>query len=98
MQFQQPPKRDGRAIASMILGICSLVLPIGGLATAIIGLILGLNVLKTNPHDGMAKAGKVMCIISLCIYGLMVIIPLLFFVIPALFVGLLGLIGAVFSV
>lgn len=71
-------RNDGNAIASMVLGIISLIflfLPgIGwlGIITAIVGLILGINSknrIKANSNElggmGMATAGVVMNIIAL---------------------------------
>ncbi len=62
-----PPQRDGRAIAALVLGICSLVVwccPLLGAPVAIIGLILG--VLAWNSASrGMAIAGVVMCALGL---------------------------------
>jgi len=57
------------AIASMVLGICSLVIPYAGILTAIVGLVLGVLAKKRLAVDGqpsgMATAGIVMCIIAL---------------------------------
>lgn len=94
---QTNSSRDGRAVASLVLGIVSLVLlPIAliTLITAIIGLILSSIVLKENPHDGMAKAGKVMCIIALCI---LIGVPFLIFMIPGVFMALFTFISMIFS-
>lgn len=73
-------KNDGFAIASMVLGIVSLVMlffPILGwmaIITAVVGLILGLNSknrIKANPQElggmGMANAGVVMNIVALAL-------------------------------
>ena len=74
-QYQQysprppAPKGQGMAIASMVLGICSLVIPYAGLATAIVGLILGIMAKKQLQEQGapygMATAGLVCSIIGL---------------------------------
>lgn len=71
-------RNDGNAIASMVLGIISLVLlflpGIGwfGIITAIVGLVLGINSknrIKANPNElggmGMASAGVVTNIVAL---------------------------------
>ncbi|WDC84329.1 DUF4190 domain-containing protein [Caloramator sp. mosi_1] len=73
-------KNDGFAVASMVLGIISLVMLfipfIGwlGIATAIVGLILGINAknrIKANPQElggmGMASAGVIMNIVALAL-------------------------------
>jgi hypothetical protein len=65
-QPYQPPyappekdKADGKCIASMVLGICSIVfcwVPILGLVAAIIGLVLGISARKNN-KSGIGLAG-----------------------------------------
>ena len=59
----------GLSIASMILGIISLVIPYAGTAVAIVGLILGIVGKKkskaVNAPSGMATAGIVMSIIAI---------------------------------
>jgi len=59
------------AIASMVLGIVSLILPFAGLATAVVGLILGIIAMKkqktVGASTGMAVAGMVCSIITLAI-------------------------------
>lgn len=97
MQNQQqnqplPKKEDSRAVASLVLGICSLVFPILGLIMAVIGLILGKAVLKESRENGMAKAGMIISIISLCFYA----IPLAIGIIILLLMGI-PLIGALIS-
>lgn len=67
--FQQPPpqRSSGKAIASMVLGICSLLAwlcPIVGLAVSIIGLVLGVQAKKLQ-RNGMATAGIVTSVIGL---------------------------------
>jgi len=65
---QQDPGK-GLGIASMVLGIVSLVIPFAGLATAIVGLILGVLAKKKSAEvgmqSGMATAGIVCSIIGL---------------------------------
>jgi hypothetical protein len=70
MPYQTPgPQQqgNGKAIAAMVLGICSLVfwcLPILGLPIAVVGLVLGVT--NKNPAGaGQAKAGVIMSIIGL---------------------------------
>ncbi len=53
-----------RAIAGMILGICSLVVPFLNLPAAIVGLVLSAKSLKVQ-KSGMAKAGKVTSILGI---------------------------------
>ena len=61
----------GMAIASMVLGIISLVIPFAGIATAVVGLILGVIAMKkqkaVGAPTGMALAGMVCSIITLAI-------------------------------
>ncbi len=65
----QPPPGKGQSIASMVLGIVSLVVPYGGLAIAIVGLILGIiskkKLQSVGAPFGMATAGIVTSIIAL---------------------------------
>lgn len=70
MPYQPPSQQDpgtGKAIASMVLGICSCVfwcLPILGLPVSIVGLALGAS--NKNPAAaGQAKAGVITSIIGL---------------------------------
>ncbi len=66
---QQSPPGKGLAIASMVLGICSLVIPYAGIVTAIVGLILGIKAKKqlseVGAPSGMAQAGIIMSIIAI---------------------------------
>ena len=65
---------DGKAIASLVLGIVSFICiffgygAILGIVLAIVGLILGMDSKKRNP-SGMATAGVVLSIISIIIIG-----------------------------
>jgi heme O synthase-like polyprenyltransferase len=70
------PKSNGKATASMVLGIVSLVclviggftggiLSLAGVVTSIVGLILGVKAKKEDPTNGKAKAGFIMSLISL---------------------------------
>lgn len=66
--MQSPPGK-GLCVASMVLGICALVIPYGGLALAIVGLILGIigrkKMIEVGAPTGMATAGIVMSIIAI---------------------------------
>lgn len=64
------------AVASLVLGICSLVFPFIGLGwlsciLGIVGIILGALGRKNPEKKGMATAGMVMSIISLALGILM---------------------------
>jgi hypothetical protein len=70
--YYQPPQANpgnGQSIASLILGICSLVFIGGGLILPLIGLILGVigkrKALDVGAPTGMATAGIVMSIIAI---------------------------------
>lgn len=71
-------RSDGKAIASLVLGIISIVtiftgtFAIVGIVLSIVGLILGINSRKENP-SGMATAGIVLSIISLVLTSLTVL-------------------------
>ncbi len=64
---------NGKAMASLVLGIISLVFiffnvyAFIGMIMAIVGLILGIQVKKENPDDGKAKAGVILSIIGLAL-------------------------------
>ena len=66
-------KGNGKATASLVLGIISLVFiffgtfAFIGMIMAIIGLVLGISAKKDNPEDGKAKAGIVLSIIGLAL-------------------------------
>lgn len=69
-------RNEGKSIASLVLGIVSLVFiffgtfAFVGMIMAIIGLILGISAKKENPDDGKAKAGIVLSIIGLALCSL----------------------------
>lgn len=70
----------GKAIAGLILGIASLVLPWFGVTsfvsiiTGIVGIILSVQVRKMNDENkGMATAGLVLSVIGLVLSGIMVV-------------------------
>ena len=61
-------KNDGMGIASMVLGIVSLVCCGGGIIIPTVGLVLGLVSRHIMPEgNGMATAGVVMSIIGLAL-------------------------------
>ncbi|MFD1040368.1 DUF4190 domain-containing protein [Virgibacillus byunsanensis] len=66
---------NGKAIASLILGILSIVSPYAGLILGIIGLILASISIKeiassNQQGRGLAVAGRVCSIVGICINGL----------------------------
>lgn len=83
--YQEPQNNDenrGLAIASMVLGIVSLVTcccsAYIGLVFAIIGLVLGILYKKKGGSDGMATAGIVCSIISIVLAVIVIILSVLF--------------------
>jgi len=66
----------------LVLGICSLVIPYVGVATAIVGLILGImgkkKAMEVGAPSGMATAGIVMSIIGLAVAVLTVFLCIAF--------------------
>ena len=64
-------KADGKAIASLVLGIVGLF--IFGIVLGIIALVLANSSIKANGPTGVAKAGKVLGIISIVIFVVMLI-------------------------
>lgn len=77
------PGYEGLAIASMVLGIVSIVIWYFGLVTGIVGLVLGLKALPycqpqgSKRGRGMAKAGIICSIVALSIWGLVIVIALI---------------------
>jgi hypothetical protein len=75
----QPRKTNGKAIAALVLGIGSLVIPYIGLILGIIAIVLGNQAKKaireTNEEGhSMAVAGFVCGIIGTALYGLVIIL------------------------
>jgi len=83
----QPPVSDGLAIASLVLGICSLVLFCVwhiALPAAIAGLICA----KLSPtHTPLRRAGMICSIIALSLAGVALLLAIVGF-------GIMGLIAA----
>ncbi|NLK28946.1 MAG: hypothetical protein GX306_11495 [Clostridiales bacterium] len=69
-------RSNGKATASLVLGIISLVFiffgtyAFIGMVLAIIGLVLGIQAKKESPDDGKAKAGVILSIIGLSLCAL----------------------------
>lgn len=73
---------NGKAVASMVLGICSLIIPIIGLILGIIGIVLSKKatteiITYNQAGNGMAIAGLTTSIIGVCIYGMYVIFAII---------------------
>lgn len=81
MNFQPEPKGNkpvGMSVASMVLGICSIIficiIPYLPLLTGIIGIVLAAISLKNEMGGkGMAIAGLVLSIIAVVIYAIILI-------------------------
>jgi uncharacterized membrane protein len=73
----QPAKTPTKAIVSLVLGILSLFIPIGGLACAIIAIVLAKQA-NNEAHSGIATAGFVLGIVGL-VLGAIVLIGLIAF-------------------
>ncbi|MCL2574294.1 MAG: DUF4190 domain-containing protein [Defluviitaleaceae bacterium] len=57
----------GHAVASMVLGICSLVIPFIGTILAIVGIALAISAKNQGYVGGMATAGLVCSIVALAL-------------------------------
>lgn len=85
-QFYGEPQKDndnkGMAIASMVLGIVSIVaLCLNGfvsIVAAIVAIVLGIIHNKKNRKNGMATAGIVCGIVALVLFVLLVILVAIF--------------------
>jgi hypothetical protein len=66
-----PTPTNGKAVAALVLGICSVVVPVWGigLVLGIIGLVLAIGAKKENP-SGMVTAGLVLSIIGVALGGI----------------------------
>ena len=93
----QVNQSNGKATASLVLGIISLIVLIIGFAfpgvshlvgvvISIIGLVLGIQAKKEDPENGQAKAGVVINIVGLILNALV-------FISCALCVGSLACMG-----
>ncbi|MFC5699784.1 DUF4190 domain-containing protein [Cohnella faecalis] len=74
----QPPKTNGKSIAGMVLGICSIAIPYIGFIIGIIAIIfssLSLKEIKRNGDQGrgMAVAGLVCGIIGTALYAIIIL-------------------------
>jgi hypothetical protein len=83
-----PPKNNGMAVASLVLGICSIVfcwVSFIGLVCGVLAIIFGVvakNKIKTDPQLGgaaNASAGLVTGIIGVVLWVVVVIVITLFF-------------------
>ncbi|BFH62332.1 DUF4190 domain-containing protein [Paenibacillus azoreducens] len=91
-QFQQvpsmqPPKTNGKAIAALVLGILSIVSPWFGVILGIIAIVfasLALRDIKSKHEGGrgLAIGGLVCGIVSIVLYGIMILIVAVNFVVP----------------
>lgn len=85
-------KSNGKAVATLILGIISLIMiftgvgSVAGIILAIVGVVLGNQVKRVDPSNGMAKAGRVLCWIGLI---LCIIVAILLFAACGLIVSLI---------
>lgn len=75
----QPAKTNGKAIAALVLGITSLIIPYIGLILGIIAIVFANQAIKMikqtkEAGHGMAVAGLVCGIVGVAIYGLIIIL------------------------
>ncbi|MCP3029107.1 DUF4190 domain-containing protein [Halobacillus sp. A5] len=73
--------RRGAAIASLILGILSILFPFLGLILGIIGIVYSRKVLKLpkeeDDYKGMAKGGMICSVIGVCLQVFFILSALL---------------------
>lgn len=84
--IHEVPRTNGKAIAAMVLGILSLLVPYVGFILGIIAIILGVSSKKDirrtgEAGQGMATAGFVTGIISVVLYGIIIILAIIGFAI-----------------
>lgn len=78
------PKTNGKSIAALVLGICSIVVPYLGFIIGIIGIVfasLSLKEIKRRGEQGkgMAIAGMVCSIIGTALYAILFLIVVIAF-------------------
>lgn len=81
-QYQPAPPTNGKAVASMVLGILSIIIPWLGFILGIVGIILASKAFKEinatgQGGRGMAIAGLVTSIVGTALYGLLILLILL---------------------
>lgn len=64
----EPEKSNGMAIASLVLGICSLACCCAGIPFSVVGLILGIIARKNDSSDNMALAGIILSAIGIVVF------------------------------
>ncbi|WP_160042051.1 MULTISPECIES: DUF4190 domain-containing protein [Paenibacillus] len=79
MPPMQPPKTNGKAIAALVLGILSLMIPYVGLILGIIAIVLACLSFKEIKQRqeggrGLAIGGLVCGIIGTALYGIIIVI------------------------
>lgn len=77
--YQPTPQSSGKAVASMVLGILSIIIPWLGFILGIIAIVLANKAFKEISNyqlggRGMAVAGLTTGIIGTAIYGLLIIL------------------------
>lgn len=85
--YYQPPKTNGKSIATLVLGICSIIIPYIGFLPGIVGIILGALSLKEiklsgEQGRGLALGGLICSIIGTILWGiilLLIILAVVFF-------------------
>lgn len=81
--YQQAPVTNGKAIASLVLGILSIVVPWIGLIFGIIGIVLSSKAKKEIANyqqsgHGLAVAGLVTSIVGTAFYALLILLLVVF--------------------
>ena len=81
-QYQPAPPANGKAIASLVLGILSIIIPWVGFILGIIGIVLANKAFKEIANyqqggRGMAVAGLTTSIIGTALYALFILIAII---------------------
>ena len=72
---EAPPRSQGLSVASMVLGIVSLIVPFVGLATGPLAVIFaGVQLRRHAPGRGMSIAGLVTGIIGTALYAFFLVV------------------------
>lgn len=82
---EQPVRTNGKAVASLVLGILSIAIPYIGFILGIIGIVLGNRAKRiidkgNESGRGLAVAGFVCSIVGLCFWGFIVLLAIIGYV------------------
>src|SRR5205085_3462450 len=85
--YGMPQESAPNALASMVVGICAIVIPYIGVILGIVAIVLAnksKRAIAAQPGrytgEGMAKAGKILGIVAICLYTVVIVFAAIVFV------------------